>query len=324
MCIRDTINAGFIGDKLPQEKPRPDPNELKFLGWYTEPSGGNEIKETTQFTESKTVYAHWAEDGWFIDSRTNTLVAAGSAAVGPYELFWFLDINPSPMIYHSSAPWGYAMLSGKVETIQIKGGVTEIGAYAFFGGDASLSLGNPPYPSTLTSVSIPDSVKSIGEHAFGYNTALTDISLPSGLTSLGDLAFRYCSSLTKITIPEGVTSIGESTFYQCTSLRNVTISDNVTSIGDFAFEHCSSLTSVSLPSKLKIIGKYAFAFSGLTSVTIPEGVTSIGDSAFANCDSLTTINFDGTQAQWNAMYRGSDSIPANVTVKCTDGDLTPP
>lgn len=64
-----------------QWEERPDFNGLKFFGWYDAPTGGNEIKETTQFTGSKTVYAHW--DGWFIDQGTKHPGCGRKRGCGP-------------------------------------------------------------------------------------------------------------------------------------------------------------------------------------------------------------------------------------------------
>ena len=110
-----------------------------------------------------------------------------------------------------------------------------------------------------SSVTIPDSVTSIGEYTFAYCDSLTSVTIPDSVTSIGDRAFDSCYSLTSVTIPDSVTSIGDSAFSGCTSLTSVTIPDSVTSIGGGAFSNCTSLTSV----------------------TIPDSVTSIGDSAFA-------------------------------------------
>jgi hypothetical protein len=84
---------------------------------------------------------------------------------------------------------------------------------------------------------IPDTiggnpVTSIGDYAFYICTSLT---IPDSVTSIGANAFRSCSSLTSITIPDGVTSIGDLAFWNCTSLTGITIPDGVTSIGEGAF-----------------------------------------------------------------------------------------
>jgi hypothetical protein len=100
--------------------------------------------------------------------------------------------------------------------------------------------------------------------AFFGNSSLTSISLPASLTSIGSNAFRDCSSLISVTLPEDaeLTSISASAFNGCSSLISVTLPENaeLTSIGLWAFSDCSSLTSITLPASLTSI--YTFAFSG--------------------------------------------------------------
>jgi hypothetical protein len=96
----------------------------------------------------------------------------------------------------------------------------------------------------LTSVTIPDSVTSIGEEAFYGCSRLTSITIPDSVTSIGKDAFAICQSLTSVTIGNGVTSISKAAFWWCENLTSVTIPDSVTSIGDGAFYGCDSLSTV--------------------------------------------------------------------------------
>ena len=178
------------------------------------------------------------------------------------------------------------------------------------------------YCRSLTSISIPDSVTSIGEYALGW-CGLTNITIPDSVTSIGKSVFYNCRSLTSISIPDSVTSIGKSVFYNCRSLTSITIPDSVTSIGYKAFSSCGGLTSITVASgnpvyhssgnciietdsktliagcknsiiptdgSVTSIGEYAFYDCiSLTSIEIPDSVTSIGNHAFSGCDSLTGI-----------------------------------
>src|SRR5574344_853217 len=136
----------------------------------------------------------------------------------------------------------------------------------------------------LTSVTIPNSVTSIGEYAFASNQ-LTSVTIPNSVTSIGIGAFAY-NQLTSVTIPNSVTSIVPGTFLE-NQLTSVTIPNSVTSIGDGAFSS-NKLTSVTIPNSVTSIGMGAFSENQLTSVTIPDSVTSIGMSAFYD-NKLTSV-----------------------------------
>ena len=178
------------------------------------------------------------------------------------------------------------------------------------------SIGNYAFQncSSLTSITIPNSVTSIGSNAF-YGTAWynnqpdglvyagkvaykykgtmpnnTDIVLEEGTLGIADFAFYNCSGLTSITIGNSVTNIGSCAFLVCTGLTSITIPNSVTSIGSEAFGHCTGLTSITIGNSVTNIGSSAFYnCTGLTSITIPNSVTSIERDAFDGCSGLTSI-----------------------------------
>ena len=80
-----------------------------------------------------------------------------------------------------------------------------------------------------------------GEGAFRGCSSLSSITLPEGITSIGVRAFYGCTSLSSITLPEGITSIGRGAFHGCSSLSSITLPEGITSIGGEAFYGCSSL-----------------------------------------------------------------------------------
>ena len=97
---------------------------------------------------------------------------------------------------------------------------------------------------SLTSITIPNSVTSIGDYVFSNCSGLTSLTIPGSVKSIGSQAFYGCKGLTSITIPEGVTSIGDYAFYYCSGLTSVTIPNSMTSIGDHAFENCYRLKEI--------------------------------------------------------------------------------
>ena len=197
--------------------------------------------------------------------------------------------------------------------------VTLIGESAFaFCGITSVnipnsvkSIGNEAFSvcTKLASIIIPNYVTSIGVGAFRYCTDLTSVTIGNSVSNIGEDAFCGCSGLTSITIPKSVTSIGVRSFGSCNGLTSVTIPNSVTSIGDGAFEYCSNLTSITIPYNVTSIGYFTFSgCSSLTSITIPNNVTSIQNNAFSGCSGLTKITIGN----------GAKLISENAFAQCPE------
>ena len=176
--------------------------------------------------------------------------------------------------------------------------------------------------SGLTTVTIPDTVEyngdkypviGISRSAFRNCSSLTSITLPNTIHNIREYAFEGCSGLDSVVIPNSVTSIGENVFNKCTSLSSITLPDTITYIPAAAFGNCSSLTSIEIPNTVTFIGNGAFSGSGLTSIEIPNSVTEIASFAFQNCDGLETITIPATVEKVQSwVFRGCD----NLTVNC--------
>lgn len=169
--------------------------------------------------------------------------------------------------------------------------VTGLGEYSF-SGYLSAAQSHEPYQfgRNIRSVTIPQSVTSIGDYAFSHCEKMDSLTINDAATSIGNSAFDECYKLTTLSLGKKITTIGKYAFSECHKLDNVTIPPSVTSIGNSAFRRCYALTTLSLGENIETIGKYAFEeCQALTNVTIPEKVKTIEPYTFGWCLSLKYI-----------------------------------
>lgn len=160
--------------------------------------------------------------------------------------------------------------------------VTGLGEYSFAANPYDGHQGNP-LCSKIRSVTIPQSVTSIGYYAFEGCTNLNPLTIKGPITSMGNYAFAGSTYLTSLTLYDDIQTIGNFAFVGSTSLKTVTLPKNLTSIGEYAFACCSELESITIPEKVKTINPKTFAdCSKLEYIILPAGLTTFDDS-LENC-----------------------------------------
>lgn len=142
----------------------------------------------------------------------------------------------------------------------------------------------------ITSITIPEGIKTIGATAFvNYSGITGNLILPNSLTTINAFVFNGCSGLTgNLVIPDNVTVIGNNAFTLCTGFTSLKLGKSVSSIGQTAFVECSGLTGdLIIPENVKTIGGSAFfGCTGLNSITIPDTVESVGYNAFKDVNQI--------------------------------------
>ena len=165
----------------------------------------------------------------------------------------------------------------ELETITIPNTVSTIGRGAF--ADCK----------SLKAINVPDDITEIGDGAFMNCTSLENLVIPESVTKVGDWAFTSCA-IKSLSIPDSVIDIGTGVFFSCDNLETVDMPSGITEITEELFHYCPSLTNVDIPKGVQSIGKKAFmSCTSLNHVEIPDGVKSIGAEAFSECSNLETI-----------------------------------
>ena len=256
------------------ELPIPTKAGYKFDGWFTEIDGGTQVLPTTSVISNAdhTLFAHWTEITYTItynlDGGTN---AAGNPATfkcsnlpitlldatknGEYFAGWYLDAEFTKRVTKIDAgSLKNVELWARFSATPLVFDLVGSSAYSVRAANTSIS-GNIEIPQTYNG----KPVVVIQNSAFKDCSSLTSILIPNSIKSIGINAFENCSNITEITIPEGVTLIGNNTFKGCVKLASASFSTSIESFGANAFAGCTSLTSIVLPKNIQEIGANAFA-----------------------------------------------------------------
>lgn len=200
------------------------------------------------------------------------------------------------------------------------GGESPVTSFSLASSVSKIGIGTFNGTSSLTGeITLPTSLREIGEYAFA-NTGITKINnLPTSLETIGDSAFENCTALVSISGNIGgnsLTYLGNNCFYGCSNLTSVgqiggdslttlgtsvfegceklsslpLIPDTITTIGDRCFWGCASFRSASIPNSIETVGASAFENCSLiSSLTLGTSVKTIGSSAFSGCESLASL-----------------------------------
>ena len=254
----------------------------------------------------------YVNEGWYWDSACTQRVT-GTITIDRDLTFYAKWVRQ----FNYTVSGGKAKITGIVG-YKIDDGVTitDIEIPAVIDGYSVTEIGNNAFKnSTITGVTIPDNVETIGNSAFYGCDGLENITIGESVETIGDYAFRYCDNLESVIIGENVENIMRGAFYGCVSLKTITIPNNVKTIGDSAFNGCDGLENITIGESVETIGDYAFGYCyNLESVTIGENVENIMRGAFHSCVSLKTISIpNNVKTISDSAFDGCESL-MNINV----------
>ena len=310
----------------------PEDTTTKEVEWSVQSNTGSAKLSSNSIWVNGVTYVYYRLKGQSAGTVTLTATAKDSKQVVATKELTITDTVRSYALPDGSGNLYYNVESGWItgadNTVknalipsQIDG-VTIVGIdpYAFANRDRWENMDDN---TTLTSVSIPNTVEEIGEGAFEECTALSSLrfAIGSRLKTIGEDAFKDCSSITSLTIPDSVESIGSNAFYGLKNLKNLTMSGEMDGSGWIEWWSLDTLTltgtyvlgrapadkdgyiwydtlpgrnarKVILSEGITSIGEYAFYYcQNLEQIVLPQGLQAIGAHAFEECRSLVDVTF---------------------------------
>lgn len=162
--------------------------------------------------------------------------------------------------------------------------------------------------SWITGITIPESVKAIGNEAFSECIALEWIEMPLEMNSIGRRAFYKCESLTAIEIPEGIRELQQEMFQNCIALSRIILPSSLQSISDRAFKNCAALSELQFPEALQKIGDEAFHSCDNLSTVVVENLSALGNRAFAYCEKLSYFCIGNVETIGTGIFTESKKV----------------
>ncbi len=156
-------------------------------------------------------------------------------------------------------------------------------------------VGSVTVPESITADGKTYTVTGVDEMAFANNTSLTSLSLPETIKSFGQGAFTNCTAMTAVNIPSQITDIPSACFAQCKKMAKFELPAGVKTVGTLAFANCAKATTITLNDGLTEISDRAFlGCTTIKEISVPASVTKIGGNAFFRASKLTKIHVKAT------------------------------
>ena len=288
-----------------------------FMGWFTQPNGGEQITEDTILTGDATYYAQWRRlmdlvsisveklgnktmRELYPDDYVHVVLEEGIQELPP-GFFGGYDSVVSLTLPESLREFGIDDLPPKIRAslaYDANGFIIydkwildyqnrNASAVTIPEGIVGIGRGAFAEMYDLETVTMPESLKYIAEGAFEDCSWIQDLQFMSGLRYIGQTAFRSCSSLLRATFADGVEYIGDNAFEECWQMQSVRIPFTVTYIGDDAFEGCKNIRGVTVPTHVKTMKElFPNSYSKIETAEVSDGETTVIADMFAGCVAL--------------------------------------
>jgi len=293
-CFSTYIDGVLVSDSLPwncNDTSATQATQIR-LAWS---DGGDGIAYVDNFKAYNGTYDRSEEEEDILTSgicgpnltwklEDGTLTVSGTGAMNDFPT-------------QGSQAWD-AVLS-EIRKVVVNDGVTSLGFAAF------------KNCTNLTTVSLPDTLKTIGKRAFEGCGKLNGAVIPNGVTLIDEFAFSGCTSLTSVSFPANLTRVAQGAFKNCSSLTTFALPDKVTDLGPSALSGCTKLETVKLSAKQPAINNATFAnCTSLKKVEIPESVKNIAGNGFENCPNVQLYCVSGSAAH---SFAQANNIPFVLT-----------
>lgn len=234
---------------------------------------------------------------WTLDNN-GVLTISGSGAMKDYPR------------YENQRPDWYLNHKDSIRSVVLDNKITHIGDYAF---DKCTNIESVRYTEYTgnAGVALPESVTTIGVHAFSDTGVTGTLKLPEHLTEIDSSAFYHCRKLNgELKLPDTVKEIGGFAFNSCGFTGKLELPASLENIGNDAFESCSGLTGkLTFPSKMNEINFSIFHETGITEVVIPSSIKTVRDFAFDSCMNLKKVYLPTEIPKiYNRAFRGCDNV----------------
>lgn len=183
------------------------------------------------------------------------------------------------------------------------------GAFSVPSGVLAVNEGAFANNASISSVTFPNSLETIGAKAFHNCSSLRNVEIPANVIAIGESAFDGCSKMSTATIDASIKVLAADAFKDCGSLQSVVLPTGLEKIGEGAFENCKSLQNVEFGNSLTVIQKEAFKKCGFDQLDLPDAVTTIGENAFRDCKHLTSIALPSSlRVVEKELFRGCEKL----------------